>query len=44
MTVDLCLYRVTTERCNGRILPCAIRQMIMNYAFVVFTNDTLRKA
>jgi hypothetical protein len=42
--VELCLYRVVTEGCGGRILPFGVRQMIKDYAFVTFDNDTLREA
>jgi surface protein len=42
--VDMSLYRAVTERCRGRILPFGVRQLIKNYAFVTFDNDTLREA
>lgn len=42
--LDLCLYRVTTERCEGRVLPYGIRQLIKEYARASFTNETLREA
>jgi surface protein len=42
--VELCLYRAVTEGCGGRILPFGVRQMIREYAFVTFDNDTLREA
>ena len=42
--VERCLYRAVTEGCGGRILPFGVRQMIQEYAFVKFDNDTLREA
>jgi hypothetical protein len=42
--VELCLYRVVTEGCGGCILPFGVRQMIKEYAFVIFDNDKLREA
>jgi hypothetical protein len=42
--VGRCLYRAVTDRCRGRILPFGVRQMIKEYAFVIFDNDTLREA
>jgi hypothetical protein len=30
--VELCLYRVVSERCGGCILPFGVRQMIKDYA------------
>jgi hypothetical protein len=42
--LELCLYRVVTGRCGGRILPFDVRQMIKNYAFVKFDNEMLREA
>eukprot|EP01039_Chlorochromonas_danica_P012829 gene12829-14773_t len=33
MTADLCLYRVATRQCRGRVLPYAIREMIFTYAY-----------
>lgn len=44
MTVDLCLYRTVSDRCGGRVLPFGIRRLIKGYAFVTFTNETLREA
>lgn len=43
MVLDLCLFRVVTERCGGRVLPFGVRQMIKDYAFevIVFNNMTL---
>ena len=42
--LDLCLYRVVTDRCRGRVLPFGVRQMIKDYAWVWFDNETLRAA
>lgn len=42
--VDLCLYRVVSERCQGRVLPFGIRQLIKDFTFTSFTNVTLRTA
>ncbi len=42
--LELCLYRAATESCGGRILPFDVRQLIKDYAFVRFNNDTLREA
>eukprot|EP01042_Synura_sphagnicola_P030459 gene30459-biopygen29152 len=42
--LDLCLYRVVSERCRGRILPFGVRQMIKDYAWVSFDNDMIREA
>lgn len=39
ITADLCWYRVTEEV----VLPYVIRHLIKSYAFVIFTNDTLRE-
>jgi hypothetical protein len=44
LTVDLCLFRVVSELCGCRVLPYGIRQMIKEYAFMSFTNETLREA
>jgi hypothetical protein len=47
MEVDLCLYRVVSEQCGGRILPFGVRQMIKGGAAVVRTKTnretTLRR-
>jgi hypothetical protein len=42
--VDLCLYGVVTDRCRGQVLPFGLRQMIKDYAWVSFDNETLRAA
>lgn len=42
--VDLCLFRLATDRLAGRILPYAIRQMIKDYAFIRFTDEGLQEA
>ena len=42
--VELCLYRAVSEQCGGRILPFGVRQMIKDYAWVSFDNQTLREA
>jgi surface protein len=42
--LDLCLYRVVNERCAGRVLPFGVRQLIKDYAWVSFDNETLRAA
>ena len=44
VVLELCLYRVVSEQCGGRILPFGVRQLIQDYAFVQFNNDTLREA
>ena len=44
VVLELCLYRVVSDQCEGRILPFGVRQLIHNYAFVQFDNDTLREA
>eukprot|EP01040_Poterioochromonas_malhamensis_P021989 gene21989-26649_t len=44
VTLDLCLFRTVSERCGGRILPFGVRQMIKEYAWVSFDNETLREA
>lgn len=44
MIVDLCLYRVVTECCAGRVLPLGIRQMIKAYAWVSVDDKTLWEA
>jgi hypothetical protein len=44
VVVDLCLYRVVTDRCRGHVLPFGVRQMIKDYAWVSFDNETLRAA
>jgi hypothetical protein len=44
VVVDLCLYRVVTDRCRGRVLPFGVRQVIKDYAWVSFDNVTLRAA
>lgn len=44
MLLDLCLYRVVSERCGGRVLPFGIRQLIKDYVGPVFDNETLRQA
>jgi hypothetical protein len=41
---ELCFYRVVSEHCGGRILLFGVRQMIQDYAFVKFDNETLREA
>eukprot|EP01033_Poteriospumella_lacustris_P015811 gene15811-gene16649 len=41
MVVDLCLYRVVTDRCEGCVLPYGVRRMIKEYAWVSFDNETL---
>lgn len=44
-TVELCLYRTSTVHLQGRVLPFAIRQMIVLFAFgYPLNNDTLRDA
>jgi hypothetical protein len=42
--LELCLYRAVTDRCGGRILSFGVRQMIKDYDFVKFDNETLREA
>ena len=42
--LDLCLYRVVSELCRGRILPFGVRQLIKDYAWASFDNDTIREA
>jgi hypothetical protein len=42
--VDLSLCRVVTDRCRGQVLPFGVRQMIKDYAWVSFDNETLRAA
>jgi surface protein len=42
--LDLCLYRAVSDHCGGRILPYGIRQMIKDYAWAPFDNETLREA
>eukprot|EP01039_Chlorochromonas_danica_P012371 gene12371-14133_t len=44
VVLELCLYRVVNEQCGGRILPFGVRQLIHDYVFVQFNNDTLREA
>jgi surface protein len=44
VVVDLCLYRVVTDRCSGQVLPFGVRQTIKDYAWVSFDNETLRAA
>jgi hypothetical protein len=44
VVLDLCLYRVVTDRCRGQVLPFGVRQMIKDYAWVSFDNETLRAA
>lgn len=40
----LCLYRVVTECCAGRVLPLGIRQMIKAYAWVSVDDKSLWEA
>jgi hypothetical protein len=42
VVVDLCLFRRVTDRCRGQVLPFGVRQMIKDYAWVSFDNETLR--
>eukprot|EP01040_Poterioochromonas_malhamensis_P017848 gene17848-20647_t len=44
MVLDLCLYRLVTDRCGGRVLPYGVRHMIKGYAWSSFDNKTLRTA
>eukprot|EP01042_Synura_sphagnicola_P036623 gene36623-biopygen14088 len=44
MVVDLCLFRVVSDLCGGRVLPFGVRQIIKDYTFEKFDNDTLRVA
>eukprot|EP01039_Chlorochromonas_danica_P013981 gene13981-16258_t len=44
MVVDLCLYRVVAERCGGQVLPFGVRQMIKDFAWMSFDNETLKEA
>jgi surface protein len=44
VVVDLCLYCVVTDRCRGQELPFGVRQIIKDYAWVSFDNETLRAA
>ena len=43
MVMDLCLFRVVNESCGGRVLPFGVRQLIKEYAFLSFDNETLRE-
>eukprot|EP01042_Synura_sphagnicola_P005235 gene5235-biopygen5575 len=42
--LDLCLYRTVSERWGGRILPFPVRQLIKDYSWVSFNNETQREA
>jgi hypothetical protein len=44
VVLDLCLYRVVSDRCRGQVLPYGVRQMIKDYAWVSFNNESLRAA
>jgi surface protein len=43
--LDLCLYRAVSEGCGGRVvLPFGVRQLIKDFAFMSFDNQTLPTA
>jgi hypothetical protein len=44
MVLELCLCRAVSKCCGGRILPFGVRQLIHDFAWVSFDNDTLREA
>lgn len=44
LVLDLCLYRVVKQLCDGRVLPFGVRQLIKDFAFVSLDNVTLREA